>query len=151
MTDKRYKHGHANDPTYRTWMAMIQRCTNPKRHNFKYYGGKGISVCEQWRTFSGFLADMGERPQGMTLDRIDAAGNYEPSNCRWASRMQQAANRPSFARMVEVDGQSMRLSEACRLYGICLGTAWDRLNRGWTAERAIKTKPGVQFSETRTA
>jgi hypothetical protein len=72
---------------------MIQRCTNPRRDNFSYYGGRGIEVCDRWRTFENFLADMGERPTGLTLDRVDNDGNYEPGNCCWATRKQQISNR----------------------------------------------------------
>jgi hypothetical protein len=72
---------------------MIQRCTNPNRDNYSYYGGRGIAVCEAWRVFDNFLADMGVRPEGMTLDRIDPNGHYEPSNCRWADPATQTRNR----------------------------------------------------------
>jgi len=85
--------GHRT-PTYGTWMAMRRRCQNPGDRRFKDYGGRGISVCERWdSSFENFLADMGERPAGMTLDRIDTNGNYEPGNCRWATPIQQRANR----------------------------------------------------------
>jgi len=93
-------HGHsvgAQTPTYNSWCRMVQRCTDPKRHNFKHYGGRGISICERWRGkdgFSNFLADMGERPAGLTLDRYpDNNGDYEPGNCRWATTSQQSKNR----------------------------------------------------------
>ena len=73
---------------------MIQRCTNERAANFKYYGGRGIRVCQQWRdSFEAFLADMGERPEGKTLDRINNDGNYEPGNCRWATWSEQRRNR----------------------------------------------------------
>lgn len=83
-------------PTYRSWDAMTQRCTNPNNIGFADYGGRGIRVCERWRKFENFLADMGERPPGKTLDRFpDVDGNYEPNNCRWATAQeQQVAKRP---------------------------------------------------------
>lgn len=74
------------DPTYRSWCAMRTRCTNPKQPGWKRYGGRGITFCARWDSFDNFFADMGPRPEGTTLDRRDNDGNYEPSNCRWATK-----------------------------------------------------------------
>jgi hypothetical protein len=72
---------------------MLARCTNPNRWQYKYYGGRGVEVCDRWLSFENFFSDMGERPQGKTIDRLDSDGNYEPSNCRWASPVEQRASR----------------------------------------------------------
>lgn len=90
-----YKHGLRKTKTFGVWWQMIQRCRNPKHAAFKDYGGRGISVCERWKSFVGFLADMGHAPAGLSLDRIDNDGNYEPGNCRWATRQVQQRNKRS--------------------------------------------------------
>lgn len=90
------RHGHARGSgsrTYTSWMNMKRRCDDVTRNNYKDYGGRGISYCPEWSSFDVFLQDMGERPFGMTLDRVDHDGNYEPSNCRWATPKEQATNR----------------------------------------------------------
>jgi hypothetical protein len=88
------RHGMRDSPEYRVWQGMVARCINPRVSGFKYYGGRGITVCERWRdSFLNFLADMGTRPEGLTLDRINNDGNYEPGNCRWASWSVQNANK----------------------------------------------------------
>lgn len=79
--------------TYSSWRGMKDRCLNPNSVSYPLYGGRGITICDEWITFDGFLADMGERPEGMSLDRIDPDGNYEPANCRWATPQQQVDNR----------------------------------------------------------
>lgn len=94
-----YRHGHGRGrgqrhPLFEMWLGMIKRCHRPYNTGFKYYGGRGIAVCERWHDFPAFLADVGERPSPeLTLDRINNDGNYEPGNVRWATRKQQAANQ----------------------------------------------------------
>lgn len=91
------KHGHAvggkPSSTYNSWNDMKQRCTDPGHVGWRYYGGRGVTFCERWLTFANFLADMGERPPRLTLDRIDNSKGYEPGNCRWATYSEQALNR----------------------------------------------------------
>ena len=85
-------HGMSRTLTYRIWATMIQRCENPNDRKYKYYGGRGISVCEHWHKFENFCADMGVKPEGMTLDRMNNNGNYRPRNCRWTTYKEQNNN-----------------------------------------------------------
>jgi len=95
------KHGHARkgktSKTYSTWKSIIQRCNNPKNPDYKYYKGRGITVCKRWSNkktgFQNFLKDMGERPKGLSIDRTNNDGNYNKRNCRWATSKQQASNK----------------------------------------------------------
>lgn len=100
LVSERTIHGHARrrgerggTHTYYIWAAMIQRCTNPKNRDWRLYGARGITVCDRWRIFENFLADMGPRPPGLSIDRIDNDGPYELANCRWATPLQQAHNK----------------------------------------------------------
>jgi hypothetical protein len=104
-------------PLYGTWMGMHHRCSFPHHASWKYYGAKGIRVCDRWKSFAAFCEDMGERPAGRTLDRIDRARDYSPENCRWATLQQQNSNK-SDTRLLTLDGKSMPLAAWAREYGL---------------------------------
>jgi hypothetical protein len=126
--------------TYSIWQAMKKRCSNPNSTDYKYYGGRGIKVCERWRTsFESFLADMGECPgPDMTLDRIDGTKGYEPGNCRWASRLLQAENKAATI-LVEFEGKSMSLSQFAKYLGKSQGTIWRNVVRqGMTPDQVAE-------------
>lgn len=123
--------------TYRSWMSMIQRCTNANDPNYRRYGGRGISVCDSWRDFEGFQADMGERPNGKSLDRHpDVNGNYEPGNCRWANNKQQSRNRRT-NHMITFMGRTEPLVAWAEEIGIPRETLLSRIQRGWALDRAL--------------
>lgn len=116
---------------------MKSRCENPNTPLFERYGGRGIGVCERWRSFENFLADLGPRPDtAHSVDRINVDGNYEPSNCRWADNKTQARNT-SANHIVELAGRRITLAEAAELKGVKYNTLLYRLKRGWPTERAL--------------
>jgi hypothetical protein len=106
------RHGMTGTPMYKLWWGMICRCAHPVTNNYARYGGRGIKVCERWKKFDNFLEDMGMRPEGMTLDRIDNNGNYEPSNCRWVTRNEQQRNRSDNV-SIEWFGKAWIQSDLC--------------------------------------
>lgn len=132
-------HGMEGTSEYRIWIDMRRRCHDPRRPDYKNYGARGISVCEEWRAdFAAFYRDMGPRPKGTTLDRLNNSGPYEPKNCVWAARKLQERNKRT-SRVVEIDGRRMTVAEACEVYGIKPATAQNRLNAlGWSVEDTFK-------------
>jgi hypothetical protein len=114
---------------------MIQRCERPQNSSFVRYGGRGIRVCERWLSFENFLADMGERPLGTSIDRIDNSKGYDPGNCRWATQAQQATNKRSNRYLVAF-GERLTLGEWARRVGISQQKLAQRIKTGWSVERA---------------
>lgn len=138
-------HGQANSRitgyasrAYGVWQAMKDRCTNTNRADYHRYGGRGITVCKRWEKFENFLADMGEPPAGLTLDRIDNSRGYTPSNCRWASRKQQSHNS-SVMLYITLEGKTRHLADWCRFLGLSKATYHSRRQRGWSIEEALTT------------
>lgn len=116
---------------------MKQRCENPKDAKYGDYGARGIRVCEEWRVdFRNFLRDMGQKPAGLTLDRIDNDGHYCKANCRWATQREQNTNKRNTV-FVTVNGQKIPLITAAEKAGITWNCADKRLKRGWTVERTF--------------
>lgn len=133
-------HGMTGLPTFKSWESMKQRCLNQNAPDYGNYGKRGIQVCERWvNSFDSFLVDMGVRPAGTTLDRIDPNGNYEPSNCRWATIKTQNNNQRVTKRYL-FNGKEMTVSEISALTGVQHRLIVDRLRVGWTLEDAV-TKP----------
>lgn len=134
-------HGHntkkGQSPTYKSWRAMLKRCDDPKQNGYHNYGGKGIGVCDEWRSFECFLRDMGERPDCKTLDRIDNSLGYTKENCRWMSMKEQANNRSTNTRLTH-QGKTHTISEWADILGIKRITISSRLFRGASIENALK-------------
>ena len=130
--------------THRTWRAMHNRCYNKNASNYGGYGGLGVDVCHRWFTYEYFLADMGERPPGMTLDRIDPAGCYKPENCRWANATAQAKNQRRTVHFT-LNGVTKSIWAWTKETGISVNTLRMRRNRGWTDEEALTTPPKSIF------
>jgi hypothetical protein len=133
-----YKH-----PLYGTWALMIVRCTVPGAYGFPNYGGRGIKVCDRWmQSFEAFVADLGERPAGYTLDRIDPNGNYDPTNCKWSSKSEQSRNTRR-ARFTTIDGVRYHVSELSEKYGIPTRTLAYRISQGWNKDKLLN--PARQY------
>lgn len=128
---------------YNSWKAMRGRCLSPKSPSYRYYGARGVRICDQWlHSFATFLADLGPKPgPGYSIERKDAAGNYEPGNCLWATAKVQARNRPQYNRPLKAGGATHCVGEWSELTGIDRGTIASRIRLGWTAEEAVGIVP----------
>jgi hypothetical protein len=131
-------HGHAarRSGEYHSWSGMISRCNNKNDDRYEEYGGRGIRVCMRWYSFANFLADMGPRGEGLTLDRIDVDGHYEPGNCRWATAQEQANNKRNVR---ELNGERKTVEAWARVYGQPPARVRSRLSRGWDLLDALTT------------
>lgn len=137
------KHGHGRNggsATYNAWHAMKQRCLTKTNKRYADYGGRGITVCPRWmESFENFLTDLGERPKGASLDRINNNGNYEPSNCRWATRKEQQRNMRT-SRLISYQGIAKPVAAWAEEIGMSCFALLTRLRRGWSTEDAL-TRP----------
>lgn len=137
------KHGYARknqiSPTFASWSSMIDRCRNRNNNAYDRYGGRGITVCDRWKKFENFLADMGERPAQLTLERRDNDKGYSPDNCYWATYKQQGRNTCR-NRVIEMDGTARCLAEWAEMYKVNSDLVWNRLRLGWTPLKAL-TEP----------
>jgi hypothetical protein len=133
------KHGRSHTTEYRTWERMKKRCYNKNDISYQYYGGRGIAICDRWKySFIYFYTDMGNKPEGRELDRIDNDGDYTPENCRWATRRQQANNK-SNSRRLTFKGQTFTIAQWARRTEVKEKTIWWRVKNGWSTERALTT------------
>lgn len=136
--ENKIKHGKTHTKTYKIWKHIKARCYNVNNPAYPDYGGRGISMCKEWREdFNNFFRDMGECPEGMSIDRINNAGNYEPGNCRWATAFEQGNNKRN-NRILNIFGEQITMAQAARKYNICEETLRNRIDHyGFDPERAV--------------
>lgn len=140
ISNKATTHGKTGTATYRVWAAMVQRCTDPHVKGYDRYGGRGIKVCPRWMQFENFLADMGERPTGMSIDRQNNSQGYNPENCRWATAKQQTRNR-SVTPQYTHNGVTMSLADWAEHVNIPYKVLHNRIHTyGWAIAEAF-TRP----------
>lgn len=132
-------HGHTSgrvaSATYNSWAAMLKRCRDTNCNRYERYGGRNITVCDRWLDFTNFLADMGERPIGTSLDRINNDGNYEPGNCQWSTPKKQSRNTRSNNNVI-FNGKKMCLMELSEISGVDYSTLRYRIKVGWPVDLA---------------
>lgn len=126
-------------PEYRSWSSMRNRCYDTNYRNYRHYGGAGVTVCDRWRhDFAAFLIDMGPRPPGTTLDRVDRSRPYEPGNCRWATAEEQNNNTSRNVRL-DYAGESLTIAQWARRLGVSVQTLKKRRHSGWSVEAILAT------------
>ena len=145
------EHGHTRyggvrrlSPTYNSWSSMKRRCLCEGNHNYMDYGGRGITIQDDWHEFDNFLRDMGVRPEGTTLDRIDSEGGYTKENCRWATPQQQLLNRRNTP-FLTIRGVTKSLYEWAEESQVKYHTIWGRIRIGWDHERAVTEQPKDRY------
>ena len=127
----------ANPSEHSSWQKMWERCTNPNHERYKYYGARGITICEAWKSFPQFLKDLGQKPTPKhTVDRIDNDKNYEPANCKWSTRKEQSRNRQTTV-YVEHEGKRVLLIDLVAEHGVTRSVVYGRLKNGWPLDRAL--------------
>lgn len=129
-------HALTGTGAWNSWTAMKSRCTNPKNKAFKHYGGRGIQFCERWGSFKNFLTDMGDRPEGKTLDRKDVNGNYTPSNCKWSTQSEQCINRRGIT-AYKINGENLTIRQWSERLAVSITTLKARLSRNWPLDRVF--------------
>lgn len=132
-------HGLSKTTEYYSWNAMICRCTHKTHPSYKNHGARGIRVCTRWLKFENFLADMGKKPKGTTLEREDNDGDYRKSNCKWATRKEQQ-NNLRVNRRISFNGKSRTVAQWARKLGISDQTIYWRLNQDWSTEKVLSAK-----------
>ena len=139
LIERNSSHGLCKTSEYYSWANMVDRCTNKNNDSFEYYGGRGITVTDKWKSFENFYSDMGQKPSELyTLERIDNNGNYEPGNCRWATRKEQANNKRNNRRETH-NGKTQTLAQWAAEVGISRSLLFHRLKNGMSMEEALTT------------
>lgn len=139
---RRARHKMSGSPEYKAWSDMKVRCLRPNHKSFRNYGARGIKICERWMRFDEFFADMGNRPEGCSLDRRDNNGDYEPGNCRWVTLDEQNRNKRN-NHLIEFHGIILNICDWAEVFGLTADALSRRLKRGWPLERAM-THPALK-------
>ena len=141
LVERNTTHGKTYSKVYRSWAHVLDRCLNPNDGAFQNYGGRGITVCARWQSFENFLKDMGEPPAGagVSIERVENNGNYEPGNCCWATQKEQSRNKRN-NRFLTFNGVTLCVSDWAKRIGMKCSTLQQRIISGWSAEDAL-TKP----------